>query len=401
VDGTLGTMVLPDLRGPRHARAAGRLLLACVTDGRSGARELLPPGGPERALVLQRLVLAAHRHGVVAPVVDALAGTTDPALDALRAQHRHRMALTMLALAELPAVGRTLDAAQVPWVVVKGPVLATAYDQPGARGYHDLDLVVPGSSLAVAIEALEASGLTLLDRNWELVLEQMRGQVHLACPSGTLIDLHWHLVNVGRERFRIPMREVIERRRMVTVDGLAVPTLDRTDTLLHVALHASLSGGDRLVWLTDLRQLIRSEPPDWAEVVERATSWGIAAPVATMLLRARARVGADVPDDALAALLPRRSGRWVAAAVAAAARPERWAGPSPARLLARSAGLGVGPGTRFALRRLTGKLTQHHEADLGHRLLQPAGGAAGRERYLTSVRATCLAEDTLVREGRR
>jgi hypothetical protein len=141
---------------------------------------------------------------------------------------------------------------------VKGPALAAvAYRRPDLRAYKDLDLLVPAPVFEDAVRLLEANGIPLLDRNWTLVSHEVRGQLHLQLPMGTVTDLHWHLVNQYRDRLRIPMGELFDRSRRVEVGGRPVSVLDPVDGLIHICLHAALSGGERLIWLKDLDLLRR------------------------------------------------------------------------------------------------------------------------------------------------
>jgi hypothetical protein len=90
------------------------------------------------------------------------------------------------------------------------------------------------------------------------------------------------------------------------VGGRSVPTLDPVDTLLHVALHAALSGGDRLIWLKDIERALVVEQPPWDDVIERARAWKAGRSVAITLDRARRSLGAPVPEEVLDALFASR-----------------------------------------------------------------------------------------------
>jgi hypothetical protein len=181
--------------------------------------------------------------------------------------------------------------------------------------YHDLDILVPEDAFADTIDALEASGFHLVDRNWTLIRRERRGQLHVALRLGTLADVHWHLIN--RERVRrsltLPMPEIFERARAVSLFGLELRTLDPVDTLTHLCLHAALSGGDRLIWLKDVERAIATEGPDWQQVVDRACGWGASPLVGLVLARTSWRLGAPVPDDVIRELLA--GPRWLVSRV--------------------------------------------------------------------------------------
>ena len=60
--------------------------------------------------------------------------------------------------ADLAPLARALDAADIRWVVVKGPVLSAAYREPNVRSYNDLDVLVHPMDLPAVLDLLEAHG---------------------------------------------------------------------------------------------------------------------------------------------------------------------------------------------------------------------------------------------------
>ncbi len=79
-------------------------------------------------------------------------------------------------------------------------------------------------------------------------------------------------------------------------------TLDTVDGILYLCLHGSLSGGDQLVWLKDLDQMIMSEATDWDELVRRAGRYRVGLVAAMQLERARMVLGTPVPESLPAGL---------------------------------------------------------------------------------------------------
>lgn len=266
--------------------------------------DLVPPGR------MAALVPAADHHGIAPAVYHAAARPSGlpAAVDAdLEEAYRRQWQLHLRALGDLAELVPLLDGVGPAWAVVKGPVLAeTVYRRMDVRSYVDLDVLVHRSTLPAALEALEGAGATLVDRNWTLIRAGVRGEITLQLRHGTTLDLHWHLFNEPhlRRAFAVPMEAMLGRTRRVEVHGIATPTLDGPDTLVHLAAHAGLAGGHRLVWLKDIEQVVAHQAPDWDRVVARSRAAGLALVVATMLARARRTVGAPVPVAVLDALAP-------------------------------------------------------------------------------------------------
>jgi hypothetical protein len=294
-------------------------------------------------------------------------------------------------------LGAALRDAEVPWVVVKGPVLAELAYGGTPRNYQDLDVVVPAEHFRRALEVMTIKGASVVDRNWDLVTADLRGQLHLVLGPD-LVDLHWHLVNLvnQRDRFAVPMADLFERRRQARVGTVTMSMLDPTDAVLHVALHAALAGGHQLGWLVDVERSVRNLNPDWVVLVERSHAWHTNLPVAVALNRAKEVLGAPVPADVLEELSPGAAGRILVNSL----RKWRSSGSLPGggsigRALTRSLRDGY-PATAAEVARSAYEMVQRrfdpHEywrdPDDPRNVLHSSGGVDGLEHYLERVSVT-------------
>jgi hypothetical protein len=230
------------------------------------------------------------------------------------------------------------------------------------------------------------------ERNWPLVRDRRLGALRLTTPAGGVLDLHWHIFYERTVRAAMPVDVVAlrERSRTVLLGGRQVRTLDPLDTLTHVAVHAALDGGDRLVWLKDIEQaLLYRAVPDWDALAARADEWHGAPAVALMLHRARRVLGAAVPAAVLTRLVS--DPVWRGLVRGADLVPALSAGHA-------SLGRGVARATRAdgrASRRelahraaafLRGRDRERFDPDDPESAAYPAGGAAERSAYLEDVR---------------
>jgi hypothetical protein len=344
---------------------------------------------------------AALRHGVIGCLWTALraSGLADRA-DAgpTREAYTSAVGRHLRTLSDLELVLDILGGYAIVPLVLKGPVLAGAvYRRPDLRGYADLDLLVSPGEFPQALPALERAGCTVFERNWPLVRDRGLGALRLTTPAGTVLDLHWHLFYERSVRQAVPvdLTAVRARARAVDLGGRRVRTFDALDTLVHLAVHAALDGGDRLVWCKDIEQaLLYRAVPDWDQLADRAAQWHAAPAVALMLGRARRLLGVPVPLPVLATLAP--DPLWRAAVRAAelippTALPGR---PSPARAVARAARTDGPASRRELLRRAANGLRSGPAGRGGERFdtldpdsaAYPAGGAVERRAYLDEVR---------------
>ncbi len=307
------------LRPP--APTASCVLQAALAAGPLGRR------GPELGALVagsdqDELVRLAVAQGVAGPASLQLASYLAPEpLGHLLAQGRLEAAQHFNHLAHLTRFAAALEQAGVAWVVLKGPALAELAYKEAPRGYGDLDIMVPARQFHLATEALQGAGLTFAQRNWPLMARVARAQVTMAYGGTPLVDLHWDLVykHSTRRHLRLPSDEVLGRRQRARLGNVEAWVLERTDFAAHIALHAALSGAHRLRWLLDVQRTLLSCPPDWDEFSRRCRYWGVGLPVGATLARAKATLGAPVPDGVVDELaggrvnreLVRRLSHWV------------------------------------------------------------------------------------------
>lgn len=378
---------------------AGTLLAVTGDDADAGDRVLrfvtLHGWAPLRS--------AAQRHGITGCLWSAVrAAGLDDVADShpIRAAHFADLGRHLRTLSDLAAIDNDLRCAGVDFCAVKGPVLAeVVYPRPDLRSYVDLDLVVAPAGLSGALSALERSGWELLDQNWPLMHSLRIGQVRLRARSGTVLDLHWHLLSKQSRRadFGLGRSTWAPHLRWVQVGTAKVRTLDPVMTLIHLGVHAALTGGHRLVWVKDIDAAVRNEAPGWDEVCRRAALAKAGPPVALMLGRARSLLGTPVPDDVLRELVPEPRWRTLTALTDRLAPVSRGrGGASAGRLVARSARSDGRASVRELRRRTLSVVrpatggSRRSSAWLfdptdGRSLTFPAGDAAARRAYLDLV----------------
>ena len=376
-----------------------RILRACVLGDHQAAVALADESD------LSELTELAREHGVAPAVYEQLGKVED--LDPLV---RHQLAAANLdnrirrqqVVSDLRYLSALFDSLGSPWLVVKGPAVASLYPSADIRHVGDLDVLVSPSAFERAIDILERAGHPVDDANWALIREVVAGQLHFWLPAGTSLDLHWHLLFNDFERAHFPMQtdELIARRVAVDVSGVNVMTFDPVDTLIHLCLHGATDGGDRLAGLVDIDRAVVVGNPDWDELVARVRGWEMELPVGTMLNRTAHELGTPVPASVVADLLPAtwRHSLDALDRVFPVERAARRSG-NLASLLTKSSVVGSTPTTAVgaamygATRRLrhlarTGSAVRHTRTRTGHvesDLHIHAGEPEDRRSYLTLV----------------
>jgi hypothetical protein len=310
-----GEVTKTRLAGARQRRRAAeplaRLLLDSIDDSTRGAL----PYSAYPGVTTEALAEAVFTHKVAPAVYLHLKnadGVPGEIIGLLQERYQQQIVRQLQVQADLAALATALGDANLAWAAVKGPVLAERlWARPDLRQYIDLDILVDRRSFGAVLDALFAAGAEMIDRNWELIERQLRAEISLRLPNGTSLDLHWHLVNSAalRRQFRFDTAEMLQRTVPVKIGGTLVPSLDPTDTLLHLAYHTAHSGGHRLMWLKDVERATADPDLDWSLTLRRARDYGVALPLAVVLMRAARVVGFEKAPPA-AALAPARRTPW-------------------------------------------------------------------------------------------
>lgn len=210
--------------------------------------------------------------------------------------------------AALDALGQV----EIEAAVLKGPSLVErAYGDPSLRPYGDIDLYVHPGSFRRALAALEAGGFELRDRNWEFILKDLRGQLHLRGPGGGTIELHWHPVNGLRVRrtLRMAAGELWDATIEHDVAGRTCRVLAPAEEIAYLSVHAALHGCNRLLWLLDIARLGSGREIDWDRLAARLERWRFGVGGYLVLALVRRWTEASIPLEDFDRLRPGRSTR--------------------------------------------------------------------------------------------
>lgn len=189
----------------------------------------------------------------------------------LRRQFRSNAARSMQMTSELLRIVQAMQAAQVPLVPYKGPLLASAlFNDLTLRQCYDLDLLVPPAEVPRALEVLEALGYPP-PANAGGALPKDNSQFALLHPEHhTIVELHW-LLAPPRHAYAFDVEAMQARRETVNVCGVPLETFGAEDLMVLLCTHGVKHFWRRLHWLVSVAELWRARPGlDWALVLDEA-----------------------------------------------------------------------------------------------------------------------------------
>ena len=177
-------------------------------------------------------------------------------VDLVAAQHSDAMAQALRLEQAALAASEVLEAAGVRHVLLKGAALATAvYPDPSRRPFGDVDLLLEPARFVEGIAALRAAGAVRWLPEVRRGFDRRFAKDVPVLFGGGAIDLHRTLI-AGPYGRRIPVGELVERRRDVIIGGRAMSMLDPADAYVHAGLTAGAADVPaRLITLRDLLEL--------------------------------------------------------------------------------------------------------------------------------------------------
>jgi hypothetical protein len=261
-------------------------------------RELL-----HRKLDWESVFRLAETHGVLPLVHRNLSDGLDAKIPAalwnrFRNQFHAVVQTNLIFIAELLLLLDLFKNEGIYALPMRGPVMAAwLYGDVGLRQPGDLDLLVRQRHVLQVKEILVSRGYRPFfpwPKDERSVFS--RGEyAFVRDPGNIMVDLHWKTKGLD---FAIPNASSFwNRLQTVTVQGHAVPILSWEDQLLLMSVHGAKHNWRRLIWLSDVAELVRiSDTLDWDGLLDQAKSIGILRMLVLALILANACFQTNLPE---------------------------------------------------------------------------------------------------------
>jgi hypothetical protein len=212
-------------------------------------------------------------------------------------------ALRCLSLtAELIRIVDLLHAAGVQAMPYKGPVLAVdAYGDVTLREFEDLDIIVRQHDMAKTDEVVKKLGYGP-NHPWVFASgaasSVVPGEYDYRDPErGMIVEFHTEFT-LRHFPVRPDLDEMSKRLVSVTISGHEIPTFCIEDTLLLLCVHGAKDFWERMSWIADIAEFLRSHPRlDWDRVLSQAESLEVGRMLNLGLALATGMLGASLPAE--------------------------------------------------------------------------------------------------------
>ena len=284
-----------------------QLLCLCARHELSAEHEARLHGLLSESLDWASVLDAAALHGVSSMLYHHLArhGAAHVPADVLQQLQGRAQSIqlyNMQVLTELVRIAALFRTEGIPLLTYKGSALASRYyGNVAFRRFGDVDLLVQRDDLDRAKDLLLSAGYTAArslsdeqEHTWHHA--QLGYELHHE-ERGVLVELHWALLNRALT-FRLSPDTVWARAETWPLGSSSIQVLAPDDLLLYLCAHGTKHHWSRLLWVSDVAQVLRKHPDrDWPALIQRARSIGS---LRTLLLGAAlaARwLGATIPSE--------------------------------------------------------------------------------------------------------
>ena len=240
----------------------------------------IDPGAKDRIRLLIRngvnwpeAVAVAERHRLSPVVYEVISGVAQDLispeqLKPLRDATTRTTAAGMALLRELLCLHQSFEAANIPAIPYKGPLLAwIAYGSFIRREYSDLDFLVQQKYIPDTIAVLKAAGYRPQFDPREAHAGQNAnapGQYSfLSHPQKILVEFHTERT-LRNFPTPIDLAELTGRLMTVEIGGHRLRTFSTEDTLAMLCVHGAKHFWERLGWVLDIAKLASAQEVDWA-----------------------------------------------------------------------------------------------------------------------------------------
>lgn len=194
--------------------------------------------------------------------------------DCLREAARITGTHALLRSAELINVATLFHTAGIPFMSVKGPLLAQAlYGNVGGRHAGDIDLLVPSSELAKADAILRNTGWRRTEPDFDLTPRQWREYQRLVHEfeyvndrTQMRLEIAWRLEGMGEQS----IDELLVMAKTERFGGVPIARLPSEVEFVYLFSHGARHAWFRLFWLVDIALLFLRREMDWPALMSVA-----------------------------------------------------------------------------------------------------------------------------------
>jgi hypothetical protein len=226
-------------------------------------------------------------------------------LDRIEQEYQKNVKKMLGFAAENLKMGDLLTENKVPWIPLKGPLMAwQLYGDLGLRQARDIDILVPFSKAGIADELIVASGFIRYRPSYKLGENQAKNYFryfhdyeYYHPKKGIFLELHWKLFG---NKYLFPVTEEELWDNLITREfgGRVFSSFRPEYNFLYLVVHGSLHQWFRLGWLRDVALMLQNPGKlDTGFILQKTFKIGVERSLFQSLYLCRKLFGCDIPPE--------------------------------------------------------------------------------------------------------
>ena len=219
----------------------------------------------------------------------------------------------LLYMGELLRILELFDSHDITAIPYKGPILAIqAYGNLAFRQFDDLDIFIFKKDILKVKNLLISNGYKIQFQpkglQEKIYLKSQRDYQFIS-PDNSNIEIHWNFIGLSfsckHDIFKNP-----QTPKYIEINNMKISTLSDEDMLLILCVHASGHLWERISWICDITEFIRSNKNiDWQILIEKGELYGFQKILQINILLAVELLNLKVPNQILTDLNIKESTR--------------------------------------------------------------------------------------------
>lgn len=208
----------------------------------------------------------------------------------------------LLLLSELLKLTKLFENEGLEVIPYKGSVISIlAYNNISLREFKDIDLFVKSTDALKIKNLMLLNGYELLHTiniNDEFYMKFEQEYQFINPKNSIIIEIKWRIEG---NFFSLPYSfEVVPTElERINSNNIWINTFSKVDTLLILCIHVAKHDWNRLAWLCDISEFIKSQGINWSKVLENSEKMNIKKILFTTLILCSDLVGLKLPENIL------------------------------------------------------------------------------------------------------
>jgi hypothetical protein len=201
--------------------------------------------------------------------------------------------------AELKDFQTNLDSAGISSLFFKGPVLSfQAYNDYALRSFQDIDILIRSGDFNEFYNKIEKERFTIIFKmgKWIRIFWSWFGREYTFGKGTQIFDLHFRIQR--GPKFRGAEKRLFKNYSEIKIEDKMITGLSPEMSIISICINVTKDGWTRLVYITDLVNLVKNQPEiNWETVIRCAKKMKVYSILLITLSLSEKFLGMQIPGE--------------------------------------------------------------------------------------------------------